>query len=214
MTEAIDNLGDLQGPGSVAPIGGQRAGGGAGWGPPLGSILSALAQEFGGFSSPEEIAVLLAGIRLLVGAGLPALDVADAMYGSSRVVDELRDGSPQAAKRAVIEHLSDALSESRAAFELPGEPHPEAIPEANLRVMTAAGFAAGEIASALRTSPELREAIMQADSAELRQMLPTLHEMFRDHGRNTHADPAMLAALGVRTLPETAAAQAPWSTLT
>jgi hypothetical protein len=201
MTEAIDNLGDLQGPGSVAGVGGQRTGGGAGWGKPLGSMLSALAQEFGAYSSPEEIAVLLAGVRLLVGAGLPALDIADAMYGSPRVLDELRDGSPQAAKQAVIEHLRDALSELRGDSVLPSE----AIPEASLRIMTAAGFAAGEIASALRTAPDLRDAMMQADSSPLRQMLPSLHEMFRDLGRSTHADPAMLAALGARALPESGA---------
>jgi hypothetical protein len=59
MTDAIDNLGDLQGPGSVAAIGGQRTGGGAGGGKPLASILSTLAQDFGAYSSPEEIAVLL-----------------------------------------------------------------------------------------------------------------------------------------------------------
>ncbi len=214
MTDAIDNLGDLQGPGSVAAIGGQRAGAGAGWGKPLASILSTLAQEFGAYSSPEEIAVLLAGIRLLVGAGLPALDVADAMYGSPRVVDELRDGTPQAAKQAVIEHLSDALSELRTAAEPHGEPPDKpsdpGIPEATLRMMTTAGFAAGEIASALRNDPGLREAMMQSDLAQLRQMLPSLHEMFHDHGRSTHADPAMLAALGARALPETGAAQGAW----
>ncbi len=216
MTEAIDNLGDLQGPGSVAAIGGQRAGGGAAWGKPLGSILSTLAQEFGAYSSPEEIAVLLAGIRLLVGAGLPALDVADAMYGDPRVVDELRDGTPQAAKQAVIEHLRAALDELRTAAEPQGDPagvsREPGIPEASLRLMTAAGFAAGEIASALRSDPSLREAMMQSDFdlAQLRQMLPSLHEMLRDHGRATHADPAMLAALGARALPETAAAQSAW----
>lgn len=209
MTEAIDNLGDLQGPGSVAGIGGQRAGGGAGWGKPLGSMLSALAQEFGAYSSPEEIAVLLAGVRLLVGAGLPALDVADAMYASPRVLDELRDGSPQAAKQAVIEHLRDALSELRESFEPQGESREPGIPEASLRMMTAAGFAAGEIASALRSAPDLRDAMMQADSSQLRQMLPSLHEMFRDHGRSTHADSAMLAALGARALPESGA-QSAW----
>ena len=200
MTEAIDNLGDLQGPGSVSAIGGQRAGGGAGGGAPLGSILSTLAQEFGSYSSPEEIAVLLAGIRLLVGAGLPALDVADAMYGNPRVLDELRDGSPQAAKQAVIERLSSALSELRDFPESPG------IPEASLRTMTAAGFAVGEIASALRSAPELREAMTQADSTQLRQMLPSLHEIFRDNGRSTHTDPAMLAALGSGVLGATLAA--------
>ncbi|MGC2208734.1 MAG: hypothetical protein WA532_01375 [Candidatus Korobacteraceae bacterium] len=210
MTEAIDNLGDLRGPGSVAGIGGQRAGGGTGWGKPLGSILSTLAQEFGAYSSPEEIAVLLAGIRLLVGAGLPAVDVADAMYGSPRVVDELRDGTPQAAKRAAIEHLSAALNELRAAAEPVGEPPDSGIPETSLRMMTAAGFAAGEIASALRSDATLREAMMQSDLAQLRQMLPSLHEMFHDHGRSTHADPAMLAALGARALPETGAAQGAW----
>ena len=210
MTESIDNLGDLQGPGSVAGIGGQRAGGGAGWGKPLASILSTLAQEFGAYSSPEEIAVLLAGIRLLVGAGLPALDVADAMYVSLRVLDELRDGTPQAAKQAVIEHLSAALSELRAAAEPHGDPLEPGIPEASLRMMTAAGFAAGEIASALRGDPSLREAMMQPDLAQLRQMLPSLHEMFHGHGRSTHADPAMLAALGARALPESGAAQGAW----
>jgi hypothetical protein len=214
MTEAIDNLGDLQGPGSVASIGGQRADGGAGWGPPLGSILSTLAQEFGSYSSPEEIAVLLAGIRLLVGAGLPAVDIADAMYASPRVLDGLRDGSPQAAKQAVIEHLSAAFSELRIASEPqgepPGAPREPGIPEASLRTLTAAGFAAGEIASALRNDASLREAMMQSDSTQLRQMLPSLHEMFRDLGRSTHADAAMLAALGVRALPETGAAQGAW----
>jgi hypothetical protein len=206
MTEAIDNLGDLQGPGSVAGVGGQRTGGGAGWGPPLGSMLSTLAQGFGAYSSPEEIAVLLAGIRLLVGAGLPAVDVADAMYSSPRVLDELRDGSPQAAKQAVIEHLSSALAELRGASEPPAA----GIPEASLRAMTAAGFAAGEIASALRGDASLREAMMQSDLAQLRQMLPSLHEMFRDHGRSTHGDPAVLAALGVRALPESSGAQSAW----
>jgi len=205
MTEAIDNLGDLQGPGSVAGIAGQRAGGGAGWGKPLGSMLSALAQEFGSYSSPEEIAVLLAGVRLLVGAGLPALDVADAMYASPRVLDELRDGSPQAAKQAVLEHVRNALAELRESFELPDS----GVPEASLRTMTAAGFAAGEIASALRSAPDLRDAMMQADSPQLRQMLPSLHEMFRDLGRSTHGDPAMLAALGARALPESGA-QSAW----
>jgi hypothetical protein len=205
MTEGIDNLGDLQGPGSVSAIGGQRTGGGAGGAAPLGSILSALAQEFGSYSSPAEIAVLLAGIRLLVGAGLPALDVADAMYSSPRVLDELRDGSPQSAKEAVIEHLNDALTELRG----------DDVPEASLRTMTAAGFAAGEIASALRSAPELREAMTQADSAQLRQILPSLHEMFRDNGRSTHGDPAMLAALGtaalgVRTAAEAGGVQGEW----
>ena len=98
--------------------------------------------------------MLLAGIRLLVGAGLPALDVADAMYGNPRVVDELRDGTPQAAKQAVIEHLRDALDELRAAAEPQGDLPDSGIPEASLRMMTAAGFAAGEIASALRSDAE------------------------------------------------------------
>jgi hypothetical protein len=157
-------------------------------------------QEFGSYSSPDQIAVLLASVRLVVGAGLPAVDVADSMYGSPIVLDALRDGNPELAKQAVITQVSEAIADLRAS----------GVPEVNLQALSASGFAAGEISSALRTVPSLREELVQSDPSQLKQTLSTLHDMFRDDGRSTHADPSILSALGERMVSGLGGAQGSW----
>jgi hypothetical protein len=125
MTEPIGKVGDSQ---ITAAARINMPSDVAGGGQQLGTILSTLAQEFGSYSSPEQIAVLLASIRLVVGAGLPAVDVADSMYSNpvcqvgdiharmypvtavgSPLLDALRDGNPEWAKQAVISQVSEAL---------------------------------------------------------------------------------------------------------
>lgn len=198
MTEAIGNVGDPQGSQSAGVAGASTTtdAGSA----QLGQILSKLTNDAGDYNSPEQIASMLGSARLVVGAGLPALDVADAMYSSGLVLDAMKDGNPTVAKDAAIELLSANLAELRAAD----------LPDENLRTLSSAGFAAGEIAFALRTIPNLREGMMQSDPAQLKQMLPTLHELFRENGRSTHCDPAALAALGERMVPGMGGAQGAW----
>jgi hypothetical protein len=84
------------------------------------------------------------------------------------------------------------------------------VPEANLQILSASGFAAGEISSALRTVLTLREAAMQSDPSQLKQMLPALHDLFRDDGRSAHGDPSILSALGERIFPGMGGAQGSW----
>ncbi len=201
MTDPIDQLGDLQGPSSAARIGGpQMSGAPAGGAQPLGQILSMLAQEFGGYSSADQLAVLLASVRLVAGAGVPAVDVASAMYSSPNVLDALRDGNPELAKQMIVGQVNEALSQLRDV----------GVADAGLRTMSASGFSAVEIAMAMRTVPALQNALAQGDPAQLRQMLPTVHEMFRDDGRATHSDPALLAALGERFVPGLGGGQGAW----
>jgi hypothetical protein len=58
--------------------------------------------------------------------------------------------------------------------------------------------------------PGLREGLMQSDPSQLKQTLSTLHDMFRDDGRSTHADPSILSALGERMVPGMGGAQGSW----
>lgn len=157
----------------------------------LGPILSMLVQEFGSYSSASQLAVLTESIRMVVSAGVPAVDLADSMYNNSAVLEALRDGNPETAKQATISQVSDAIAFLRGS----------AAPEASLQALSTAGFAASEIVYALRTVPGLREELMQGDMAQLRQVASSLHAMFRDNGRSIHDDPAMLAALGERVIP-------------
>jgi hypothetical protein len=189
MIEPIGNVDDLQGP-QLAQIGGAPAPTDAGSGQ-LGQMLSLLANDFSGNNSPEQLATILGSARLVVGTGLPALDVADVMYSNPLVLDAMRDGNPELAKQAAISQLSETLASLRAS----------GAPEANLQTLSASGFAAGEISSALRTVPSLREGLMQGDPAVLKQTIPTLHDMFRENGRSAHGDPTILVALGERMAP-------------
>jgi hypothetical protein len=201
MTEPIGKVGDSQITAAARiNMASDVASGVASGGKQLGTILSTLAQEFGSYSSPEQIAMLLASVRLVVGAGLPAVDVADSMYSNPIVLDALRDGNPELAKQAVISQVSEALADLRAS----------GVPEANLHTLSASGFAAGEISSALRTVPSLREGLMQSDPSQLKQTLSALHDMFRDDGRSTHADPSILSALGERMVLGLGGSQGSW----
>ena len=200
MIELIDNVGDPQITPTARINGDDMSSAVAGGGQRLQPILSKLVQDLGSYSSPHQIALLLASFRLMVGAGLPAVDIADSMYSNPAVLDALRDGNPELAKQAVISQVSEALADLRAS----------GVPEANLQTLSQSGFAAGEISSALRTVPNLREALMQSDPSQLKRMLPTLHEMFRDDGRSAHGEPSILSALGERMVPGMGGAQGPW----
>lgn len=198
MTEAIGNVGDTQNSQSArvaaSPVPTDASTG------QLGQMLLKLANDIGDYSSPEQIGSMLSSARLVVGTGLPALDVADAIYSSELVLDAMKSGNPTLAKQAAIEQLTGSLAELRAS----------GLPDASLRTLSSAGFAAGEIAFALRTVPNFREAMMQSDSAQWRQMAATLHQLFRENGRSTHSDPSMLAALGTRVTSGLDGVQGSW----
>ena len=188
MVNPIDNFGDLSGASPSARINGlQTPSAMEGIGSQLGPILSILTQEFGGYSSPDQIAVLLASFRKVVGSGLPALDVVNAMYSNPLALDALRGGNLDAARQAIVLQVENALTELRAFC----------VTDATLCKLSASGFAAGEIASALREDSTFRATVMQGEAVPLRQSL-TLHETFRDNGRSTHTDPTILAPLGER----------------
>jgi hypothetical protein len=189
MTDPISNVGNPQ----ITPAARIND---VGW-QQLEPLLSILTRDLASYASPDQLAVLIESFRLVVSSRLPALDVAASMYSNPAALDALREGNPETAKQAVISQLSEALAELRAS----------GVPEANLRMLSAAGFAASEISSALRTVPVLQNALTQNDAAQLKQMLPTLHEMFRDDGRSAHGDPPVLSALGERML---GGAQATW----
>jgi hypothetical protein len=198
MLDPIGNIGDSPGL-QLARIGGAPAPTDAGSGQ-LGQMLSLLSNDFSGSNSPDQLATILGSARLVVGTGLPALDVADAMYSNPLVVDAMRDGNPDIAKQAVVSQLTETLASLRAS----------GAPEANLQTLSASGFAAGEISSALRTVPSLREGLAQGDPAALKQTLSSLHDTFREDGRSMHGDPSVLAALGERMVPGLSGAQETW----
>jgi hypothetical protein len=186
MTEPIGNIGGAQDLTTARISGDYMSGDASGGGQQLGQILSILAREFGGYASEDQIAVLLSSIRLVVGAGVPAVDVADAMYSNPAVLDAMREGNPESAKQAIVSQLSETLTDLRAS----------SVPQASLHALSGLGFAAGEIAVAIRNLPNLRDELMLGNPAMAKQMASTLHDFFRDAGRSTHDDPSATAALG------------------
>ncbi len=199
MSLSIDNSGGPR-DGQSIPSGGASAPTSPGGRPQLGQTLSILVAEFGGHTSPDQIAALLGGIRQLVNAGLPVEDVADAMYASPGVLDALKDGDPEAAKEMIVSRLTQCLVELRDS----------GVPEERLRLLSEAGFSAGEIASALRSVPNLRDTLVAGDPENLKQLAATMHDFFRESGRSIHNDASLILLQAERPVPGLSGAPASW----
>jgi hypothetical protein len=199
MSLSIGNSGGPRDAQSV-PSGGAGTPTGSGGRPQLGQTLSILVAEFGGHSSPDQIAALLGGLRQLVNAGLPVEDIADAMYASPGVLSALKDGDPETAKERIVSRLIQDLAELRDS----------GVPEERLRLLSEAGFSAGEIASVLRSVPNLRDTLVAGDPENAKQLAATLHDFFRESGRSIHNEASLIVLQAERTVPGLSAAQASW----
>ncbi len=196
------SIGNSDGPrdGQSIPSGGAGAPTGSGGRTQLGQTLSILVAEFGGHTSPDQIAALLGGLRQLVNAGLPVEDVADAMYASPGVLDALKDGNAETAKEMIVARLTQCLAELRDS----------GVPEERLRLLSEAGFSAGEIATALRGVPNLRDTLLAGDPENLKQLTATLHDFFRESGRSIHNDASLIVLRAERAVPGHGGAPASW----
>ena len=190
---------------STGNSGGPRDGqsirsGGASGRPQLGQTLSILVAEFGSHLSPDQIAALLGGIRQLVNAGLPVEDIADAMYASPGVLDALKDGNAETAKEMIVSRLTQYLAELRDS----------GVPEERLRLLSEAGFSVGEIATALRSVPNLRDTLVAGDPENAQQLAATLHDFFRESGRSIHNDASLKVLQAERATSGLSGAPASW----
>lgn len=177
MDEPIDRVGDVQGYGpmqstsAVTPMNASAQ-----------QLVGVLADGLAGYASQEQTARLLGTIRQLVDAGIPVKDVADAMYANAASLDALRDGDITRGAGAVAAWMTQNLNELRES----------GVPDDRLRFLTRSGFAVGEISAALRDIPGLRDELAQRDLSKASQLVQTMHDFFRENGRATHNDSALL----------------------
>jgi hypothetical protein len=138
-------------------------------------LPSEMVAEFSQYCSAERLSVLLGGIQALADAGLPVIDIADALYSDPRVLDALKDGDYDKAKHMTIARIRDGIKELRAS----------GVPEDRLRILNQSGFSVAEIAFVFRNFHGM-SSIMKADVKQATRWAPVLHEFFRKGGRPTH----------------------------